>query len=62
MHFVKYDVTVSFYDAVSDTIRRRGGYRDIITEEGVDTVNNVKKLQIGKRGTSHSPTLDLVTW
>ena len=27
-----------FYDAVSDTIRRRGGYRGIITEEGVDTV------------------------
>ena len=38
VHFVKYDVTVSFYDAVSDTIRRRGGYRGIITEEGVDTV------------------------
>ena len=27
-----------FYDGVSDTIRRRGGYRGIITEEGVDTV------------------------
>ena len=32
VYFVKYD------DAVSDTIRRRGGYRGIITEEGVDTV------------------------
>ena len=29
VHFVKYDVTVSFYDAVSDTIRRRGGYSGI---------------------------------
>ena len=38
VHFVKYDVTVSFYDAVSDTIRRRGGNRGIFTEEGVDTV------------------------
>ena len=38
VYFVKYDVTVSFYDAVSDTMRRRGGYRGIITEEGVDTV------------------------
>ena len=38
VHFVKYDVTVSFYDAVSDTIRRRGGDRGIFTEEGVDTV------------------------
>ena len=28
-----------FYDAVSDTIRRRGGYRGIITEEGVDTAS-----------------------
>ena len=27
--FVKYDVTVSFNDAVSDTIRRRGGDRGI---------------------------------
>ena len=27
-----------FYDAVTDTIRRRGWYRAIITEEGVDTV------------------------
>ena len=27
VHFVKYDDTVSFYDTVSDTIRRRGGYR-----------------------------------
>ena len=27
-----------FYDAVSDTIRRRGGYRAIITEDGVDTM------------------------
>ena len=27
-----------FFAAVSDTIRRRGGYRAIITEEGVDTV------------------------
>ena len=38
VHFVKYDVTVSFYDTVSDTIRRRGGDRGIFTEEGVDTV------------------------
>ena len=38
LHFVKYDDAVSFYDAVSDTIRRRGLYRAIITEEGVDTV------------------------
>ena len=38
VHFVKYDVTVSFYDAVSDKIRRRGGDRGIFTEEGVDTV------------------------
>ena len=38
VYFVKYDVTVSFYDAVSDTIRRRGGDRGIFTEEGVDTV------------------------
>ena len=38
VHFVKYDVTVSFDDAVSDTIRRRGGDRGIFTEEGVDTV------------------------
>ena len=38
VHFVKYDDTVSFYDAVSDTIRRRGGDRGIFTEEGVDTV------------------------
>ena len=38
VHFVKYDVTVSFYDAVSDTIRRRVGDRGIFTEEGVDTV------------------------
>ena len=38
VHFVKYDDAVSFYDAVSDTIRRRAGYRGIITEEGVDTV------------------------
>ena len=32
--------TMSLYlsDAVSDTIRRRGGYRGIITDEGVDTV------------------------
>ena len=38
VHFVKYDVTVSFYDTVSDTIRRRGENRGIFTEEGVDTV------------------------
>ena len=38
VHFVKYDVTVSFDDAVSDTIRRRGGDRGIFTEEGGDTV------------------------
>ena len=38
VQFVKYDVTVSFYDAVSDTIRRRVGDRGIFTEEGVDTV------------------------
>ena len=37
-HFVKYDDAVSFYDAVSNTIRRRGGNRGIFTEEGVDTV------------------------
>ena len=34
VHFVKYDDAVSFYDAVSDTIRRRGGNRGIFTEEG----------------------------
>ena len=38
VHFVKYDDAVSFYGAVSDTIRRRGGNRGIFTEEGVDTV------------------------
>ena len=38
VHFVKYNDAVSFYDAVSDTIRRRGGKRGIFTEEGVDTV------------------------
>ena len=38
VHFVKYDDAVSFYDAVSNTIRRRGGNRGIFTEEGVDTV------------------------
>ena len=38
VHFVKYDDAVSFDDAVSDTIRRRGGNRGIFTEEGVDTV------------------------
>ena len=38
VHFVKYDDAVSFYDTVSDTIRRRGGNRGIFTEEGVDTV------------------------
>ena len=38
VHFVKYDDAVSFYDAVSDKIRRRGGNRGIFTEEGVDTV------------------------
>ena len=38
VHFVKYDDAVSFYDAVSDTIRRRGENRGIVTEEGVDTV------------------------
>ena len=37
VHFVKYNDAVSFYDAVSDTIRR-GGNRGIFTEEGVDTV------------------------
>ena len=37
VHFVKYDDTVSFYDAVSDTIRRRGGDRGIFGEEGGDT-------------------------
>ena len=26
-----------FYDPVYDTIRRRGGYRGIFREEGVDT-------------------------
>ena len=38
VQFVKYDDAVSFYDAVSDTIRRKGGKRGIFTEEGVDTV------------------------
>ena len=38
VHFVKYDDAVSFYDAVSDTIRRMGGDRGIFMEEGVDTV------------------------
>ena len=38
VHFVKYDDAVSVYDAVSDSIRRRGGNRGIFTEEGVDTV------------------------
>ena len=38
MHFVKYNDAVSFYAAVSDTIRRRGGNRGIFTEEGMDTV------------------------
>ena len=38
VHFVKYDDAVSLNDAVSDTIRRRGGNRGIFTEEGVDTV------------------------
>ena len=38
VHFVKYDDAVSFHDAVSDTIRRRGGYRSIFREEGVDTI------------------------
>ena len=38
VHFVKYDDAVSFYDAVSDTIRRRGRNRGIFTKEGVDTV------------------------
>ena len=38
VHFVKYDDAVSFYDTVSDTIRRRGENRGIFTEEGVDTV------------------------
>ena len=42
VHFVKYDNAVSFYDAVSDTIRRRGGNRGIFTEEGVDTVHIVQ--------------------
>ena len=37
VYFVKYDNTVSFM-TVSDAIRRRGEYRGIITEEGVDTV------------------------
>ena len=37
MHFVKYDDAVSFYDAVSDTTRRRGGNRGIFRKEGVDT-------------------------
>ena len=34
MHFVKYDDAVSFYDAVSDTIRRRGGNRGIFRKKG----------------------------
>ena len=49
VHFVKYDVTVSFYDAVSDTIRRRVGDRGIFTEEGVDTVTYFG----GNHGSSH---------
>ena len=36
VYFVQYDVPVSFYDPVSDTISRRGGYRGIFEEEGVD--------------------------
>ena len=53
VHFVKYDDTVSFYDAVSDTIRRRCGNRGIFTEEGVDTVayfggNHESRVQITK--------------
>ena len=34
VHFVKYDDAVSFYDAVSDTIRRRGGNRGIFRKKG----------------------------
>ena len=38
VYFVNYDDTVIFYDVVSDTKRRRGGYRGIITEKGADRV------------------------
>ena len=31
-------MTLYIFDAVSNTIRRRGGYRGIIRAEGVDTV------------------------
>ena len=34
VHFVKYDDTVSFYDAVSDTIWRRGGQGHIYGRRG----------------------------
>ena len=38
VYFVQYDVPVTciFFDPVSDTIRRRGEYRGIFGEEGVD--------------------------
>ena len=38
VHVVKYDDAVAFDDDVCETIRRRGGNRGILTEEGVDTV------------------------
>ena len=40
-----------FYDPVSDTLRRRGGYRGIFKEEGVDTVTYFR----GKLGVKKSP-------
>ena len=47
VYLVKYDDTVSFMTLyrVPNTIRRRGGYRDIITEEGVDTVTYFGEIQ-----------------
>ena len=39
-----------FYDPVSDTIRRRGGYRGIFRDEGVDTGAHFRrKFSIVKR-------------
>ena len=37
LYFVQHDDTLSFM-TISNTIRRRGVYRGINTEEGVDTV------------------------
>ena len=44
VYFLQYNVTSAvqchciFYDALSDTLRIRGGYMGIIMEEGADTV------------------------